>query len=215
MSNWMSLPVETWLEISTLVRSSSVRDLADLCLACSQLMSIARSVLYCDLTLKTTFEVEPNLAALETFTLLTRDVDLARSVRKLTLDGGEEEFEINDTPILVHIASLKNMSQLKELTIIGDIFRCADEDMKAQFIETLKGLPLEELNFLPPGRCFYWFSEDQFAQIRNLKRIHCYSEIDEHGAFSILWCFSSFNNSRFQSTSSHDACACSPVPRRP
>ncbi|KAJ7696734.1 hypothetical protein B0H17DRAFT_1052851 [Mycena rosella] len=184
MSVWMSLPVETWLEISHLVRSSSLQDLADLCLTCSQLMCIARPILYCDVTLMSTAEVEPNLAAAATFSLLARDEDLARSVRKLTLDAAEDqELDINQTPILVHIASLKNMTQLKSLTATGAIFRYADEDLKAEFIETLSGLPLEEINFPCPGDCFYHFSEDQFAKIANLKSIACYSENDEHEYF--------------------------------
>ncbi|KAJ7447210.1 hypothetical protein FB451DRAFT_1290673 [Mycena latifolia] len=183
MSNWMSLPVETWLETSHLIRSSSTRDLADLCLTCSQLMSIARPILYSDLTLKTTFEVEPNLSAADTFSLLARDEDLARSVKKLTLDGSEEELEINDTPILVHIASLRNMKQLKSLKIIGAIFLHADENLKAEFIEVLTGLSLEELS-LPSPTSFYHFSEDQFAQIANLKSIEAHSEIDLHEYFA-------------------------------
>ncbi|KAJ6601117.1 hypothetical protein DFH09DRAFT_1270962 [Mycena vulgaris] len=183
MAHWMSLPVETWLEISHFVRSSTLRDLADLCLTCSHLMAIARPILYCEVTLMTTFEVEPNLAAAETFSLLARDAELARSVKKLTFDAAEEELEINDTPILVHIPSLRSMTQLKSLTIIGDILRYADEDLKAEFIDALKGLPLEELIFKAPGGCFYWFSEDQFAQIANLKSIECYSEVDQHEYF--------------------------------
>ncbi|KAJ7146421.1 hypothetical protein C8R44DRAFT_757390 [Mycena epipterygia] len=183
MANWMSLPVETWLEISNIVRFSSVQDLADLCLTCSQLMSIARPILYCDVILSTIADLEPNLAALETFSLLARDPDLARSVRKLTLDAAAEELEYNDTPILVDIASLKNMTQLKTLTIIGEVFRHAGEAMKSEFIETLGGLPLEELSFPGPGGCFYHFSEEQFAQIANLKSIECYSEIDQNDYF--------------------------------
>jgi hypothetical protein len=185
MFSWESLPIETWSEILYFVASSGLENLAMVCETCSQLMSIARPMLYRDLTLKTSTEgIEPNLSAADTFSLLARDVDLARSVRTLTLDAAaESEFEITDTPILVHTASLKNMSLLKRLTILGNVFREADDDMKAEFIEALCCLPVKELHF-PSPFCFYPFSPDQFGRIVNLKSIECYSQIDYHGESS-------------------------------
>ncbi|KAJ6588345.1 hypothetical protein B0H19DRAFT_1098860 [Mycena capillaripes] len=184
MASWTLLPVEIWLEISHFVRSSGLRNLANLSHTCSQLALIARPILYSDLTLNTvTQELERNLSAAHTFSLLARDVYLARSVRSLTLDGRAEAYEINETPILVHPASLRNMSQLRQLTIIGRVFDKADEDLKMAFIQALCGLPLEGLSIPSPGGCFYMFSEDQFGQIANLKSIKCYSDIDEHVYF--------------------------------
>ncbi|KAJ7744698.1 hypothetical protein B0H16DRAFT_989137 [Mycena metata] len=176
MVDWTSLAVEIWVEIATLLPSS---DLVDLVPTCSQLTSITRPILYRDLRLTTIFEVEPNLAAADTFALLTRDAELARNVRTLTLDGAEEEdLDINDTAILVHVPSLRNMSQLKTLRIIGHIFRHAEEDTKADFIEALRCLRIEELSLPYHGGCLEMFSEDQVAQISNLKHFECRSEID-------------------------------------
>ncbi|KAF7360548.1 WD-REPEATS-REGION domain-containing protein [Mycena venus] len=145
-----SLPPETWLEIAHFVKSYSLENLADLSLASSRLMSIARPVF----------------------------------VRTLTLDATEEEeYEIVDTPILVDTASLRNMSQLKRLRILGRVFIRADEDLKEGYIEALCGLQLEELSF-PWPYCFYPFSEDQFKRITDLKSIECYSEVDYHEDFA-------------------------------
>ncbi|KAJ7170139.1 hypothetical protein C8R46DRAFT_224583 [Mycena filopes] len=181
MVNWMLLPVEIWVEIANLLPLS---DLADLGVTSSQVISITRPILYRDLTLNTIADVEPNEAAADTFALLARDPELAKSVRVLTLDGGEEEdLDINDTPILVHVASLRNMSQLKSLRIIGHIFRYADEDMKADFIDALRTLPLEELSMPYGNGCLEMFSEGQVGQIANLKHFECRAEIDLHEYF--------------------------------
>ncbi|KAJ7033432.1 hypothetical protein C8F04DRAFT_1260948 [Mycena alexandri] len=183
MVSWMSLPVEIWVEIATLLPSS---DLVDLVSTCSLLTSISRPILYRDLKLATTFEVEPNLAAAETFSLLARDAELARNVRSLTLDGAEEEvFDVNYAAILVHVPSLRNMSQLKTLRIIGHIFYYAEEDAKADFIEALQCLRIEELSLQYEGGCLEMFSVDQVGQISNLKRFECRSEIDLLGKYPL------------------------------
>ncbi|KAJ7083362.1 hypothetical protein B0H15DRAFT_802831 [Mycena belliarum] len=201
MTDWMSLPVETWVEILHFVRSSSTRDLADLCLTCSDLSSIARPVLYNDLTLYTTTpECEPNLSAQTTLALLARDEALSRSVRRLTLNGAQDsELDINDAAILAHIASLRNMKQLMCLKIIGAVFLYAAEDLKAEYVQVLAGLPLEELSLPFPG-CFPDFSEQHFAQFANLKSIDCYTDVDHHEYFK-LPCLRLLSNSATTLTS--------------
>ncbi|KAJ6631512.1 hypothetical protein B0H10DRAFT_498200 [Mycena sp. CBHHK59/15] len=182
---WITLPVEIWLRISN---SLAPRELANLCLACSQLLSIARPILYRDVTIRAESDAEANWAAEDTFALLAQDEDLAQSVVDLTLNGQKECLEPEDeVPSLVHIEVVKNLKGLKRLTLIGPVFCEEDEETKDGFVEALHDLHIEELYIPPPGGFVLGLSAEQLARITNLKSIDCYADIDETDDFAPLF----------------------------
>ncbi|KAJ7767388.1 hypothetical protein DFH07DRAFT_326893 [Mycena maculata] len=184
----LSLPVELWLYILSL--RVHLRDLAALCLTCSQLLSISRPILFRHLTLRAENSLGPNFAVIETFALLTRDKDLACSVRELTLDSrsaAPESYYRN--PGLVHIASMRNLTQLKRVTIIGDISRHAGAKIMIEFVQILHDLQLDELRFPAPGvRAFILelgHIDLAFEQFANPKRLEFYMGVDHHGLLAL------------------------------
>ncbi|KAJ6554501.1 hypothetical protein B0H19DRAFT_1153790 [Mycena capillaripes] len=177
--NWLSLPVEIWLHVLDL--KLPLRDLAGLCLTCSQVLSITRPVLYHHLTLTAEKKLAPtsavpNSAVLDTFSLLVRDPGLARSVRELTLDSRSRTESYVRNPGLIDVASLRNLTQLKRVTIIGNISRVAGRRDIDNFIQILHDLQLDELRLPAPGaRPFIVaLTPAQLAQLGNAKRIEFY-----------------------------------------
>ncbi|KAJ6578822.1 hypothetical protein DFH09DRAFT_1276250 [Mycena vulgaris] len=179
--NWLSLPVEIWLHI--LGFRIPLRDLGELCLTCSQLLSISRPILYRHPTLVAETQLHPNLAVTETFALLARDADLARNVRELTLDSRSTSEAYYRNPGLIHIPSLRNMTQLKRITIMGDIARHAGTETVNKFIQILHELQLDELLFPMPGvRGFILaINPAQLGQLANPKRIQFHVGVDYNG----------------------------------
>ncbi|KAJ7456971.1 hypothetical protein FB451DRAFT_1407020 [Mycena latifolia] len=179
--SWLSLPVELWLHV--LGFQILLRDLGELCLTCSQLLSVARPVLYRHTILVAETRLHPNFAVAETFALLARDADLARSVRELTLDSRSTSEAYYRNPGLVHIASLRQMTQLKRVTIMGDISRHAGAETISQFIQILHDLHLDDLRFPSPGiRGFILAVKPaQLVQLANPKRIECNLGVDYNG----------------------------------
>ncbi|KAJ7146166.1 hypothetical protein C8R44DRAFT_897676 [Mycena epipterygia] len=169
--NWLSLPVEIWLHILGL--RIPLRDLGELCLACSQLLSITRPILYRNLTLTAEKHLRPNFAVIDTFALLARDADLARSVRELTLDSQSDLEAYYRNPGLVDIGSLQNLTQLKRLTIIGDIARHAGMGTISKMIQILHDLQLDELRFPAPGARAFMLAPKpaQLGQLANPQNI--------------------------------------------
>ncbi|KAJ7835946.1 hypothetical protein B0H14DRAFT_2795167 [Mycena olivaceomarginata] len=171
--NWLSLPVEIWLQILGL--KIPLRDLAELCLTCYHFLSIARPVLYRHVTLTAEKDSHPNRAVTNTFALLSRDVDLALRVREMTLDSHSRSEFYFQNPGLVDVPSLRNLRELKRLTIIGDISRHATRTAMASFIKILHDLELDELRFPSPGRDFRPFilplTTAQLSQLANPKHI--------------------------------------------
>ncbi|KAJ7699346.1 hypothetical protein B0H17DRAFT_1049498 [Mycena rosella] len=180
MPHWLSLPVELWLHILSF--QIRLRDLGELCLTCSQLLSITRPVLYHHLTLVAERHLHANLAVADTFALLADD-HLARSVRELTLDSRSTSEAYYRNPGLVHVSSLRNMTQLKRVTIMGDISRHAGTETIAQFIKILHDLHLDELRFPVHGvRGFILaIKPAQLVQLANPKRIECNVGVDYNG----------------------------------
>ncbi|KAJ7070242.1 hypothetical protein B0H15DRAFT_870990 [Mycena belliarum] len=176
--DWLSLPVEIWLHI--LGFRISLHDLGVLCLTCSRLLSIARPTLYRHLILLSQKDLHPNLSVTDTFALLARDAELARSVRELTLDSHSTSETYYRNPGLVQIPSLRNMTQLKRVTIIGDISRHAGAATIGQFIQILHGLQLEELRFPSPDarRFMLAVKPEHLVQLANPKRIECNLGVD-------------------------------------
>ncbi|KAJ7454929.1 hypothetical protein B0H11DRAFT_1926267 [Mycena galericulata] len=181
MSPWFSLPVEVWLQILGL--RICLRDLGALCLTSSQMLSITRPVLYRHLSLVAEIQLQSNVSVRETFALLARDAVLARSVRDLTLDSGSRQHTYYRNPGLLDIPSLRNMTQLKRVTIIGDLSRHAGSKDIVEFIQILHDLRLDELRFPAPGaRAFILgLKRPQLEQLANPKRIECYMGVDNQG----------------------------------
>ncbi|KAF8192766.1 hypothetical protein K438DRAFT_1969893 [Mycena galopus ATCC 62051] len=170
--NWLSLPVEIWLQILGL--EIHLRDLAEFCLTCYHFLSIARPVLYRHLTLKAEKNISsPNFAVKTTFALLAREPDLALHVRELTLDSYSQFTSYVRNPDLVDLPSLRNLTQVKRVTIIGDISRHATRSTMADFVQILHNLQLHELRFPSPSvRPFILaLSSAQLTQLANPKRI--------------------------------------------
>ncbi|KAJ7161029.1 hypothetical protein C8R46DRAFT_1106289 [Mycena filopes] len=143
MLDWLSLPVEIWLHILGL--QQPLRNLTALCLTCSRLLSVARPVFYRQLHLVAEKNRTPNVAVLETFALLARDTDLAQSVRELTLDSHSTSESYVKNPGLVHVDSLRNMTQLKRVTVIGDMNSISLTPGARAFVLALTPLQLTQL----------------------------------------------------------------------
>ncbi|KAJ7153429.1 hypothetical protein C8R43DRAFT_1001899 [Mycena crocata] len=176
--DWLSFPVEIRLYILSLPISG--RDLGNLCLTCSQLLSITRPILYRHLTLVAEKNRLPNPAGEITLSLLARDADLAQSVRELTLDSSSSSETYFRNPGLVHIASLKNLTQLKRITIMGDISRHAGTQTMSHFTQILHDLELDELRIPTPGarKFLLALKPEQLLQLANAKRIELYPGFD-------------------------------------
>ncbi|KAF7369828.1 BHLH domain-containing protein [Mycena venus] len=173
--NWLSLPVEIWLQIFSL--RIPLRDLAGFCLTCSHFLSITRPILFHKLTLTAEKKDQsPNSAVVATFTLLANNADLARSVRELTLDSHSQSASYFRNPGLVDIHSLRNMTQLKRVTIIGDISRHAARSDMASFLQILYNLQLDELRIPSPGARLFILplGPAELDQLANPKRITFY-----------------------------------------
>ncbi|KAJ7042921.1 hypothetical protein C8F04DRAFT_57121 [Mycena alexandri] len=190
MPDWLSLPVEIWLHTLDL---QPLRHLTALCLTCSQLLTITRPILYRHLYLTSeTKNRTPNAAVDETFGLLARHPNLAQSVRELTLDSRSDSESYVRNPGLLDADSLRNMTQLKRVTIIGDVSRRAGRQEMANFIQILHDLRLDELQIPAPGaRAFLLaLSSSQLVQLANPKRIAFYVGPDRSelllSRFSIL-----------------------------
>ncbi|KAJ7607331.1 hypothetical protein FB45DRAFT_948083 [Roridomyces roridus] len=173
--DWLGLPVEIWLHILAF-RSS----LPELCRTCSQLLSLARPIMYSHLVVQAERLLRPNEFVADTFALLGENAELAASVRKLTLNAfsRREGYFIN--PGIIDIPSLWNMTRLKSVTIIGDISRQATRNQIAQFVQILHGLQLDELRFVAPGsRAFLLgLQPEQLTLLANAKVIECYMGVD-------------------------------------
>ncbi|KAJ7630068.1 hypothetical protein DFH06DRAFT_705767 [Mycena polygramma] len=177
--DWLSLPVEIWFCILDLI---PLRDVATFCLTSSRVLSIARPPLYHNLTLVAEKQSQPNPAVLDTFALLARDADLARHVQELTLDSCSKFESYYRNPDLMHIASLRNFTQMKRVTIIGDVSRRAGRATINTFINILHDLQLDELRFPAPGvRAFILpLSAPQLAQLGNAKCMTIYGGPVDH-----------------------------------
>ncbi|KAJ7054744.1 hypothetical protein C8F01DRAFT_1162750, partial [Mycena amicta] len=151
--SWQTLPLEIWLtDILPLLHPAN---LASLCVTCSSLLALTRPLLYHTVVLKSERIGRPNPFITPVFSLLARDSSLARNVRALTLDAtavSAEQYAQN--PSLVDPASMENMTQLKRLTIVGDISRQATRRDVQRFIEMIHGLNLDELCFRSQVRPF-------------------------------------------------------------
>jgi hypothetical protein len=183
--NWLSLPVEIWLYLLGTLKIP-LRDLAGLCLTCTQLLSITRPILYHHLTLLGEKGQRPNLAVEDTFRLLDRNADLARNVHELTLDSRSNSETYFKNPGLVHTISLQNMTRLKRLSIIGDISRHAERQILANWIQIVHSLQLDELRIPFPGARIFLLplNTAQLAQLANPKRITFYGgPVDHNGGF--------------------------------
>jgi hypothetical protein len=188
--NWLSLPVEIWLHV--LGFRIPLRDVGKLCLTCSQLLSIARPILFRHPILVAERNGHPNLAVAETFTLLAHDAELAQSVRELTLDSRSTSEAYYRNPGLVHIPSLQNLTHLKRVTIMGDIARHAGTRTISKFIQILHDLQLDELRFPVPGvRAFVVALEPALlAQLANPKRVE-FNQGSDHNGTSLAILFPS------------------------
>ncbi|KAJ7456972.1 hypothetical protein FB451DRAFT_599402 [Mycena latifolia] len=190
MPDWLSLPVDIWLHVLDL--PICLRDLGELCLTCSQLLSITRPILYRHLSLAPESPTHPNFAVAGLFALLARDDDLARRVRELTLDYRAVSKPYYCHPGEAHIAALPlwNLTHLKRITILGNISRDAWPETIIKFIQTLHDLHLDELRLLH-GRSIIISPRDvrnfilplhpaQLAQLANPRRIewHVGSDFD-------------------------------------
>ncbi|KAJ7756317.1 hypothetical protein B0H16DRAFT_1886064 [Mycena metata] len=180
MPDWLSLPVEIWLHILDLQR---LRHLTRLCLTCSQLLAITRPVIYRHLYLSSeTKHQTPNALVDDTFALLARDLNLAQSVRELTLDSYSNSESYVRNPGLLHPDSLRNMTELKRVTLIGDVSRRAGREEMADFIQILHTLQLDELKIPAPGARAFLLALNpwQLVQLGNPKRIALYVGSDRY-----------------------------------
>ncbi|KAF7373609.1 BHLH domain-containing protein [Mycena sanguinolenta] len=184
--NWLSLPVEIWLRILSL--EILLRDLAEFCLTCSGFLSITRPILYRYLTLTAEKrDSTPNLAVTNTFALLARDPDLALTVRELTLDSHSKSQSYSRNPDLLNLPALRNLTQLKCVTLIGDISRLATRTTVAHFVEILHNLHLDTLRFPSPNvRPFILaLNPAQLAQLANPRHLVLHAGQADHNALLV------------------------------
>ncbi|KAJ6463518.1 hypothetical protein C8R45DRAFT_1026028 [Mycena sanguinolenta] len=182
--NWLSaLPVEIWLQILGL--KIPLRDLADFCLTCSGFLAITRPILYRHLTLaaeKKDLESSPNSAVTDTFALLAHDPELALAVRELTLDSHSISLAYTRNPDLLDLSALRNLTQVKRVTLIGNISRLATRTTVAHFVELLHNLHLDTLRFPSPSvRPFILALNDaQLARLAHPKHIVLHAGQADH-----------------------------------
>ncbi|KAJ7270668.1 hypothetical protein B0H12DRAFT_1093319 [Mycena haematopus] len=201
--NWLSLPVEIWLQILALI---PLRDLAEFCLTCSCFLSIARPVLYRHLTLRAEKRdsiSSPNFAVTNTLALLARDQDLALAVRELSLDSSSKSEEYFRNPNLLDLPALRNLTQVKHVTLIGNISRCATRTNVAHFVEILHKLKLDTLQFpVPSVRPFILaLNNAQLAQLSNAKHITVHAGVVDNSGLLVPRLHTIFTAARASLTS--------------
>ncbi|CAK5271532.1 unnamed protein product [Mycena citricolor] len=175
---WIDLPVEIWLYIVD--RYHNTREIAKLCSTCRQNLALFRPILYRDLVLKAeTSACQPNDAVADTLELLSRDKALASHVRALTLDATSYSENYYRNPNLIHIRSLENMTQLKRVTLVGDLSRNASPTSVDVFIQILAKLCLDEISFPSPGARTFLLARnwDQLRKLGKAKKTVFYCRL--------------------------------------
>ena len=129
------IPFDVW----SIIGSFSTRsDLARFSVTSSYFLSVVRPLFYQVLVLK------PRVCA-PTWTLLARDEELASSVSELTLDackhrifGSDDRPSLAGPQLFIDLDALANLTSLKRITLIGTVFKTAEEQSNFGHIVSVK-----------------------------------------------------------------------------
>ncbi|KAI3615539.1 hypothetical protein WG66_011748 [Moniliophthora roreri] len=132
-------PAELWIEIA---QHLSLRNRAKLCLTCSWFLRILRPLLYRHIYLRQIYVSSTNSSPKSTMDLLARDYELASSVETLSLEvfNNYHYSSLRETPPVVNIDAMKNMTNLLSLKIHGPALYGSNEDAVRKAVELMRSV---------------------------------------------------------------------------
>ncbi|KAJ6561488.1 hypothetical protein DFH09DRAFT_1364434 [Mycena vulgaris] len=164
----MSLPIgvpnEIWFRIWS-QPSITPRDLANVCLTPTHVLPVARTILYRSVNLRST-----NAATVYTLELLTRDADLARVVKDLTIYARKAWSMVHLPCSIVNFDVLPKLTGLKCLKLVDGVFATVSNEMKDAFVDALGPSSLEELS-INQRHGALGLSSAHLGRIKNLKKL--------------------------------------------